>query len=307
MAESEKKGVMQLQVDMSCDENCEQCERFFQCKNPKKLEIFDRRRMSRAVSTMSKIKHKVAVCAGKGGVGKSTVTTNLAAVLAGRGRKVTILDQDLDGSCIPRMMGVADKKLVMERRGIKPVEGILGIQVVAMGNILAEDETVTMFHELRRNTTEEFLAHVQYGERDYLIVDLPPGTSSDAVNLMQYIPDLEGMVIVTVPAYVSQGVARRATLMALEGGVNVLGVIENMSGYVCPKCGDIFYPMLKGGGERLAKELDVPFLGRIPLDLSVSKSTDVGHPVVYENPESPVSKVTNEIVDKIVSQIENEE
>lgn len=306
MGEKEKSGVVQLQVDMSCDEKCEQCERFFKCQNPKKLEIFDRRRMARARATMAKIKYKIAVCAGKGGVGKSTMTTNIAAALAMKGKKVTILDQDLDGSCIPRMMGVEDKKLIMERKGIKPVEGILGIQVVGMANILAEDDVVTMFHEMRRNTTEEFLAHVQYGERDYLLIDLPPGTSSDAVNLMEYIPDLNGMIVVTVPAAVSQGVARRATLMALEGGVNVLGVIENMSGYVCPKCKGIFYPMLKGGGERLAKEMEVPFLGRVPFDPSVSSTTDAGTPLVYTHPESPAAKIMMEIAEKIKASVEGE-
>lgn len=307
MAHQGKKGVVQLQVDMSCDERCEQCERFFKCNNPKKLEIFDRRRMSRARTSMAKIKYKVAVCAGKGGVGKSSVTTNLATVLAMKGNKVTILDQDLDGSCIPRMMGVIDKKLIMERKGIKPVEGILGIEIVAMGNILTEDEAVTMFHELRRNTTEEFLAHVQYGQRDYLLIDLPPGTSSDAVNLMEYIPDLDGMVIVTVPAAVSQSVARRATLMAIEGGVKVLGVIENMSGYVCPKCNEIYYPMLKGGGERLAAELEIPFLGRIPFDPVVSRSTDTGEPLVYTHPESPAAKEIQKIVEQIDRAVKAEE
>ena len=138
MTDKQSKGVVQLQVDMSCDERCEQCERFFKCKNPKKLEIFDRRRMSRARSSMAKIKYKLAVCAGKGGVGKSSITTNLATALAMKGNSVTILDQDLDGSCIPRMMGVMDKKLTMGRKGINPVEGILGIDIVAMGNILDE-------------------------------------------------------------------------------------------------------------------------------------------------------------------------
>ena len=305
MTERVKSGITQLQVDMSCDERCEQCERFFKCKNPKKLEIFNRRRMARARATMAKIKYKIAVCAGKGGVGKSTVTTNLAAGLALKGKTVTILDQDLDGSCIPRMMGVEDKKLIMERRGIKPVEGILGIQVVGMANILSEDDVVTMFHEMRRNTTEEFLSHVQYGERDYLLIDLPPGTSSDAVNLMEYIPDLTGMVVVTVPAAVSQGVARRATLMALEGGVEVIGVVENMSGYVCPKCKGIYYPMLKGGGEKLAKEMDVPFLGRVPFDPGVSSSSDAGTPVVHSHPESPAAKIMMEIVEKVMASVEN--
>lgn len=303
MEQVESKGVISLQVDFTCDGKCESCERFFKCKSPEKLKIFDRRRMARAKQTMAKIKHKVAICAGKGGVGKSLVTANLGTALAMRGRKVSMLDQDLDGSCIPRMMGVLDKKLVMERAGIKPVEGILGIQIVAMANILAEEDTNTWYHELRRNATEEFVAHVQYGERDYLLIDLPPGTSSDAVNLMQYISDLDGMVIVTVPAGVSQIVAKRAIVMAIEGGVEVLGVIENMSGYVCPKCKSVFYPLMRGGGEKLAQDLDVPFLGRIPLDPVISHSSDIGSPFVYSHPESPAAEAITSIADQIEQKV----
>lgn len=294
-----KKAVISLQENLGCDERCESCERFFKCKSPIKLKIFDRRRMSRARERMANIKHKLAVCAGKGGVGKSLVTANMAAALALRGRKVSILDQDLDGSCMPRMMGVLDKKLIMERQGIKPVEGLLGIQIVAMANILAEDDTNTWFHELRRNATEEFLAHVQYGERDYLLIDLPPGTSSDAVNLMQYIPDLSGMVVVTNPTSVSQVVAKRATIMAIEAGVKVIGIIENMSGYVCPKCKGVMYLLRQGGGEKLATELEVPFLGRIPLDPTISHSSDVGVPFVYSHPDSPASRILQSIVDQV--------
>ena len=295
----EKRGVIAIQVDFSCDEKCESCERFFKCKSPTKLKIFDRRRMARAKETMAQIKYKIAVLSGKGGVGKSLVTTNIATALAMRGRKVSILDQDLDGSCIPRMMGVLDEKLTMERKGIKPIEGLLGIEIVAMANILAEEDTNTWYHELRRNATEEFLAHVQYGERDYLVIDLPPGTSSDAINLMEYIPDLGGMVMVTNPTSLSQIVAKRATVMAIEAGVNVLGIIENMSGYVCRNCKSVFYPLKVGGGERLAKELDVPFLGRIPMDPDISYSSDVGLPFVYSHPESPASKILLSIVDQV--------
>jgi ATP-binding protein involved in chromosome partitioning len=299
MTQAEGKGVISLQVDFTCDEKCEMCERFFKCKSPQKLKIFDRRRMARAKQTMAKIKHKVAICAGKGGVGKSTVTSNLAAALAMRNKKVSVLDQDLDGSCIPRMMGVLDKKLIMERQGIKPVEGLLGIQIVAMANILQEEDTATWYHELRRNATEEFIAHVQYGIRDYLLIDLPPGTSSDAVNLMQYISDLDGMIVVTAPSGVSQIVAKRAIIMAIEGGVEVLGVVENMSGYVCPKCSKIFYPLRHGGGEKIAEELGVPFLGRIPLDPSISNGSDIGLPVVYSHPDSLVAQAVNSIADQV--------
>ena len=298
--EEERRGIVALNVELSCDFMCENCERFFKCKSPEKLKIFDRRRMGRVRQTMARIKHKIAVCAGKGGVGKSMVTANLATALAMRDNKIGILDHDFDGSCIPRMMGVLGKKLIMGRKGIIPVEGLLGIKIIAMGLILAEEDTNTWYHELRRNATEEFLAHVQYGEdRDYLLIDLPPGTSSDAVNIMQYIPDLDGMIIVTNPTRVSQIVAKRALLMALEAGVTILGVIENMSGYICPKCGANTNVLKKGGGETLAKEFDVPFLGRIPLDPAVSYSSDVGKPYVYEHPESPASKAVFLIADQI--------
>lgn len=295
----ERRGVIQINVDFSCQFNCESCERFFQCKSDEKLKIFDRRRMSRVKDTMARIKRKVAICAGKGGVGKSLFTANLATALALRGRKVSVLDHDFDGSTIPRMLGILGKRLLMGRRGIIPAEADLGIQVVAMSLIVAEDDVTTWYHSLRRNATEEFLSHVDYGDRDYLLVDLPPGTSSDAVNLMEYIPNLDGMVVVTNPTGVSQIVARRATIMALESGVKVLGIIENMSGYVCTKCHATVDILKRGGGEELARECDVPFLGRIPLDPRVSYCSDAGRPYVSTYPDSPATMATLAIADTI--------
>ena len=299
-----RKGVKELQVDMNCDMHCETCERFFKCKNPEKLKIFERRRMARVLKVMEKINYKIAICAGKGGVGKSMCTTQFATVLAQAGNKTAILDQDLDGPCIPKMLGLTDRKLVMGDHGLIPVEGIFGLKVVSLGFIATDEEIVNWFQEKRRNATEEFLSHVDYGELDYLLIDLPPGTSSDAMNIMEYIPDLDGMVVVTNSTNISQGVARRATVMAIEAGVNVLGIVENMSGIVCPYCGKIDYPMQKGGGEKLADELDVPFLGRIPLDPANSKANDEGVPFVVSNPDSPASKAVRSIVDNIISNIE---
>lgn len=306
-AEKIRKGIRELQVDMNCNMHCETCEKFFMCKNPEKLKIFERRRMSRVAAVMERIDRKVAVCAGKGGVGKSMCTVQFATVLASRGNRVAILDQDLDGPCIPKMLGLVDKKLVMSDYGLIPVEGIFGMKIVSLGFIATDEEIVNWFQEKRRNATEEFLSHVNYGDLDYLFIDLPPGTSSDAVNTMEYIPDLDGMVIVTNSTNISQGVAKRATIMAMEAGVNVLGVVENMSGIVCPYCGNIEYPMQVGGGERLANELDVSFLGRIPLDSRNSESNDKGIPFVVENPDSPASKAVTEITDKIIANIEEHE
>jgi len=302
-AERLKKGIKELQLDMNCSHHCEMCEKFFKCKSPDKLKIFERRRMARVLTVMSKIKHKVAICAGKGGVGKSLFTTNFSAVLAERGNKVGVLDQDLDGPCIPKMLGLSDKKLEMGDNGIIPVDGIFGMKVVSLGFVTTEDDIVNWFQEKRRNATEEFLSHVDYGELDYLNIDLPPGTSSDAVNLMEYIPDLDGMVVVTNPTRISQIVARRATIMAIEAGVNMLGIIENMSGFVCPQCGEEVDVMEKGGGKMLAEELDVPYLGHIPLDPKSSEACDIGVPYVVKFPDSPASKATVKIVDNILANI----
>jgi len=305
MAETEKlkKGIKELQLDMNCSFHCEACEKFFKCKSPEKLKIFERRRMARVLKVMARIDHKVAICAGKGGVGKSTFTANFATILAQRGNRVAVLDQDLDGPCIPKMFGVSDKRMTMGDRGIVPVEAIHGMKLISLGFVTTENEIVNWFQEKRRNATEEFLSHVDYGDLDYLTIDLPPGTSSDAVNLMEYIPDLDGMVVVTNPTRISQIVARRATIMAMEAGVNILGIVENMSGFVCPNCGNDVDVMERGGGKMLADQLEVPYLGHIPLDPMTSRSTDVGIPYVESHPDSPATLNTVAIADRVLENI----
>ena len=291
----EGKAVLKLNIDFGCDFKCESCEKFFDCDHPEKMKIYNRRRMSLAKKTMAKIKHKIAVVGGKGGTGKSTMSCNLTMALAMMGYKVSILDQDLDGASVPKMFGVMDKKLQIGPKGIVPVKALNGVEVISMGFVQEENEVITMFHEMRRGTTEEFLAHVDYGERDYLIIDLPPGTSSDSVNLLQYIPDLDGVVVVTVPPRVSQIAARKAILLAQKAGANVLGVVENMSGYICPDCGEQYDIMLSGGGEKLARDTGVPFLCRIPLHPELSEACDAGIPYVYKYPDNPSSKIVREL------------
>jgi len=295
----EGKAVLKLNIDFECDFKCESCEKFFDCDHPEKMKIYNRRRMSLAKKTMAKIKHKIAVVGGKGGTGKSTMSCNLTMALAMMGYKVSILDQDLDGASVPKMFGVMDKKLQIGPKGIVPVKALNGVEVISMGFVQEENEVITMFHEMRRGTTEEFLAHVDYGERDYLIIDLPPGTSSDSVNLLQYIPELDGVVVVTVPPRVSQIAARKAILLAQKAGANVLGVVENMSGYICPDCGEQYDIMLAGGGEKLARDTGVPFLCRIPLHPELSEACDAGIPYVYKYPDNPASKIVRELAKTI--------
>jgi ATP-binding protein involved in chromosome partitioning len=301
------RTVLKINVDLNCDHKCERCEKFFECDDDMKWKIYGRRRMARAARTMKKIKYKVAVGGGKGGVGKSTTTANLAVALAMMGYKVSVLDQDFDGSTIPKLFGVEDKRLKLSEYGMEPVEGLLGIQLVSLGLIQKKEEVVTMFHDMRRGTTEEFLAHVNYGERDFLLVDLPPGTGSDAMNLMQYIPDLNGLVVVTIPPYVSQLAARKACLISRKAEVPVLGVIENMSGYICHQCGKEFDVLQRGGGEKLAEELGIAFLGRIQLHKDLSKASDMGEPFVYKYPDNPGSKGMMDAAKNLIKLLEKTE
>lgn len=303
----EEREILGINVMMRCDYKCEDCEKFFDCSDPMREKMFRRRRMGTAIRKMSNIKHKIAISGGKGGVGKSLTTCELAAALAMLGKRVTILDQDLDGSTVPKMFGIQGKKqLAYGSRGLIPAtdELGLGIQIVSLG-LIYPDDVITLFHQMRRGITEEFVAGVDYGERDYLLVDLPPGTSSDACNLLQYIPDLDGTITVTIPPLVSQLAARKATILAAKAGAKVLGIIENMSGYHCP-CGEEFYYMGKGGGEALAEELGVPFLGRIPLEEEVSRACDEGVPHVLKYPDCRASKAMMEIAKKVEQIVEGQ-
>ena len=301
--------VLGFNVDFSCQVNefgaikCDRCERFFTCKSPTKWQIYNEGRMGLVKQKMSKIKHKIAIVGGKGGVGKSTVAVNMAMDLAIRGYKVSILDSDFDGSCVPKMMGVEGSKLKIGNSGVIPVDGPLGIQVISMANVVKKDQVVTWYTDLRRGATEEFLSHVDYGERDFLVIDLPPGTSADSVNTMEFIPDLDGSVVVTVPSEVSQGIALKALLLCKQANVKVLGVIENMSGHVCRFCGHKNDILASGGGESLASQAGVPFLGKIPLDSSLSKTADEGMPFVKAFPDSEAAKATKIIIDKVLESI----
>ncbi|OGW18164.1 MAG: hypothetical protein A3G93_12280 [Nitrospinae bacterium RIFCSPLOWO2_12_FULL_45_22] len=292
-----------MNVDFNCGRWCESCEKFFDCDDPKRFKIYERRRMQQAKAALSQVKYKIPVAGGKGGVGKSITTANLGMGLAMRDFKVTILDQDFDGPCIPKMLGTMGIQMQISPDGLLPIPGPMGIQILSMANLIKSEEVLTWFHEMRRNATEEFLSHTVFGERDFLLIDLPPGTSSDTTNTLQFLPDAAGVVIVTIPSQVSQGVAYKAAMLAKKAGIRILGIIENMSGYVCEECGGIEYIFQKGGGEILAEEIDVPFLGKIPLDARLARASDNGTPFVHAFAESEAAKSVNQIIDKILVQL----
>jgi ATP-binding protein involved in chromosome partitioning len=257
----------------------------------------------RLKTNMSKIKHKIAIISGKGGVGKSTVTVNLAAAFALQGHKdkVGVLDADIHGPCVPKMLGLKGQKIIGGPDGMLfPVTGKRGIKVVSMDFLLPNDEAPVIWRgPLKMRIIQQFLADIAWGELDFLLVDLPPGTGDEPLSVMQLIPDIDGVIIVTMPSEVSQAVFKKAITFAKQLGVPVVGIIENMSGFVCPECGATLDIFKTGGGKKVAEELSVPYLGKIPIDPAVCVNSDSGTPFVAENKESPTVKAFTEIVTKI--------
>jgi len=296
---AKQQAITGFNVDLACDMKCEECEKFFDCELPNKRTDVFVGRMAKAREVLTGIKHKILVVGGKGGVGKTLLAVNIATALAMRGRKVAILDQVFDGPCVPRMMGVEGQGIEMEGETLQPVEALLGIKVVSMGLILDEDEVVTWFGDMKRNATEEFLTSVNYGERDYLIVDVPAGTSADTTNVLRYIPDLDGALIITIPSDVSQGVAHKAAVVCQKAKIDVYGVVENLSGFTCPECGEQVDIMQKGGGRFLADKLGIPFLGEIPMDKRVAQSADQGDPFVHKYPDWNGSVMLHKLAEEI--------
>jgi len=251
---------------------------------------------------MTKVKHKIVVLSGKGGVGKSTIAANLAIALAWKGRPylVGILDADIMGPSIPKMLGARKQQLNMGPAGIFPAVGPLGIKIISMDFLLPTDETPVIWRDPMKSVAiRQFLADVVWGDLEFLIVDLPPGTGDEALSVMQLIPQIDGVIIVTIPSEVSQIVVKKAVTFTRELNAPLIGVLENMSGFVCPKCGaetDIFKV---GGGQKISNDLEIPFLGRVPLDPRICEDSDQGTPFIIKHSDSPAAKAFMEIVDKI--------
>lgn len=252
---------------------------------------------------MSKIKHKMAIISGKGGVGKSTVTVNLAAAFAIQGckDKVGILDADIHGPCVPKMLGLKGQRLVGLPGGtLLPVTGKQGIKVVSMDFLLPNDEAPVIWRgPLKMRIIQQFLSDIVWGDLDFLLVDLPPGTGDEPLSIMQLIPDIDGVIIVTMPSEVSQAVVKKAITFAKQLGIPVVGVIENMSGFICPECGAQLDIFKTGGGKKIAEDLAIPYLGKIPIDPIICVDSDSGTPFIIENEASQTVKAFTKIVTKI--------
>jgi ATP-binding protein involved in chromosome partitioning len=241
----------------------------------------------------------IGVSSGKGGVGKSTVTTNIAAAMRTLGHTVGVLDADIWGFSIPRMFGLRGQRPVAFDGMIMPLDRE-GVKVISIGFFLpTEEEPVVWRGPMLHKALEQFLSDVYWGEDlQYLLIDLPPGTGDISLSLATFLPNI-GMVTVTTPQPVAQKVAERAANMASKVKQRLLGVIENMSGVVCPHCGETTPVFGEGGGEELAKSLGIPLLGKLPLVPELRSASDDGNPFVWSQPDHPVTQIYLEIAKKL--------
>ena len=288
---------------MAFDEkNCEGCAHKSTCQtaqDPMDVKL---------TCNLSKIEHKIGVLSGKGGVGKTTVATILATELAKRGFKVGLLDADLHGPNVAKMLGAEGQRLFAdpETQTIKPFipPGMPDLKVVSMAFLLENpDQPVIWRGPLKHQAIKQFLAEIDWGELDFLIVDLPPGTGDEALSVAQLIKPMDGFVVVTTPQEVSLLDTKKSISFAKMMNVPVLGIIENMSGLICPHCGKEIDIFKRGGGENAARELEIPFLGRIPIEPVVVEAGDKGVPIVMSHPESRSAKSFKEAVDKLLEEV----
>lgn len=278
-----------------CNKECGSCESAGTCD----LKLKDK---------LSAIKHKVMVLSGKGGVGKSAVSVNLAVSLAVNGMRVGLLDIDFHGPSVPTMLGLQKVSLDTSGGEIIPAE-VHGMKVVSISMLLEDNNSNAIIWRgpMKAGVLKQLLENVNWGELDYLIMDFPPGTGDEALSACQLVSDADGGVIVTTPQEVSLSDCRRCISFCRQLGLPVLGVLENMSGFVCPDCNKVLDIFGSGGGENMAKEYNVPFLGKVPLDPELTASCDSGRPFIYHSQHKAAAMAFAGAVDKLRDGIEGKQ
>jgi len=258
----------------------------------------------RIANNLKKIKHKIVIMSGKGGVGKSTVAATLAFALSLEGKEVGLLDVDIHGPNIPKMLDIENEKVIGDENGIQPIIIPPRLKVMSMAFFLSsKDSPIIWRGPLKMRAIKQFLGEVEWGNLDYLIVDLPPGTGDEPLSIAQLIPDGKA-IIVTTPQDVALLDSRKAVMFAKTLHMPVIGLIENMSGFVCPHCGKKIDLFKMGGGEKAALQLNVPFLGRIPIDEKIVESGDKGIPFILAHRQSNAAQAFMEIVKNIERGVE---
>ena len=252
-------------------------------------------------SRLCHIRHKVIVLSGKGGVGKSTVAVNFATALMLLGKRVGLLDVDIHGPSIPTMLGLERETLQASEEGLLPID--LGpMKVMSLGFLLQnQDDAVIWRGPMKAGVIKQFLKDVVWGDLDYLIIDSPPGTGDEPLSVCQLIGTLDGAVIVTTPQKVAAVDVRKSITFCRQLHVPVLGVVENMSGFACPKCGEVTQILCSGGGERIAEDMSVPFLGSIPMDPKIAEACDSGRAFIQRYATTPTAEIMRNVINPIAA------
>jgi Mrp family chromosome partitioning ATPase len=260
----------------------------------------EEKKQQKITETLEKIKNRLLVFSGKGGVGKSTVAANLALAFAKKGMKVGLLDVDIHGPNLAKMLGMEDRRLEVSGEGIQPVVVNENLSLVSMSFLLQDPNLPVIWRgPMKMKAIQQFLGDVLWGELDWLIIDSPPGTGDEPLTVAQLIP-ATGAVVVTTPQEVSLLDSRRAVAFARKLNLTLVGIIENMSGMACPHCGEHIDLFKEGGGQAAAAELLIPFLGRIPITPEIVTLGDAGKSFLDSHPDSEASQAFQEIVEKIL-------
>lgn len=254
---------------------------------------------------LGKIKHKILVLSGKGGVGKSTVAVNVACSLALRGFRTGLLDVDFHGPSIPTLLKLEGQSVYSGPGGLVPIDYNEQLKVMSLGFLLRnQDDAVIWRGPMKIQVMKQLLEDVLWGTLDYLVMDFPPGTGDEPLSMSQLIPDADGAIIVTTPQDLSLNDVRKSINFCHQVKIPVLGVVENMSGFICPHCQGVVDVFKKGGGETMAEQMGVSFLGRIPLDQMIVYASDAGSPFMERSQESEVSLAFARIVDGLIGKID---
>lgn len=286
----EENNGKQATCNTCSDKDCSAAKRK---KGESDQDFADRQELE---SRLCRIRRKIIVLSGKGGVGKSTIAVNIAVALQMAGKRVGLLDIDIHGPSIPTMLGLEGKTLQGGANGLLPVD-LDGLKVMSLGFLLPDpDQAVIWRGPLKMGVIKQFLKDVDWGDLDYLVIDSPPGTGDEPLSVCQLIGNLDGAVVVTTPQKVAAVDVRKSITFCRQLGVPVLGVVENMSGFACPKCGEITPIFSPSGGKRISADMGVPFLGSIPMDQAIAAACDSGRPFVRHDAASPTAKILREII-----------
>lgn len=273
----------------------------------KSCQCEEREQIKREIAlktNLGAIKKKLLVLSGKGGVGKSTISTNLAAGLSVKGYKVGLLDIDIHGPNIPNMFGLEGFAPMITDLGIMPIVYSENLKLISIGFFLEKkDEAVVWRGPIKHRLIENFLTDVRWGELDFLVVDSPPGTGDEIISIVQVLDKVDGAIIVATPQDVALSDVRRTVKFCKDASIPILGVVENMSGFICPHCGKSVEIFKAGGAEKLAEAYKIPFLGRIPIDPSITITGDEGKPCMLFYPDSEPAKAFSKVIDKVIGSL----